>query len=92
MGLNNAAGFGTLQLPTNIPSGKYSLVAYTNWMKNFDEVMSGPSFGDPENGYRKYIKTKSFIDMLFLNEISKGIEAVQEHLWDLTSLWGDLHG
>jgi hypothetical protein len=39
LGLNNAAGFGTLQLPTNIPSGKYSLVAYTNWMKNFN-----PSF------------------------------------------------
>jgi hypothetical protein len=26
------------------------------------------------------------------DEISKGIEAVQEYLWDLTSLWGDLHG
>jgi hypothetical protein len=26
------------------------------------------------------------------DEISKGIEAVQEHLWDLISLWGDLHG
>ena len=45
-----------------------------DWMKNFDEVMSGSGFGDPENGYRKYIKTKSFIDMMFLNEISKGID------------------
>ncbi len=34
--LNNAAGFGTLQMPANIPSGKYTLVAYTNWMKNFN--------------------------------------------------------
>ena len=25
-------------------------------------------------------------------EISKGLEAVREHLWHLTSLWGDLHG
>jgi len=45
-----------------------------DWMENFDEVMSGSNFGDPENGYRKYIKTKSFIDMMFLNEISKGID------------------
>jgi hypothetical protein len=45
-----------------------------NWMKEFDEVLSGSAFGDPENGYRKYIKTKSFIDMMFLNEISKGID------------------
>jgi len=44
------------------------------WMQNFDEVMSGSDFRDPENGYRKYIKTKSFIDLMFLNEISKGID------------------
>lgn len=45
-----------------------------DWMKSFDEVMSGSGFTDPENGYRKYIRTKSFIDMMFLNEISKGID------------------
>ncbi len=45
-----------------------------DWMQEFDEVLSGSDFGDPENGYRKYIKTKSFIDMMFLNEISKGID------------------
>ncbi len=45
-----------------------------DWMKNFDEVLSGSNFTDPENGYRKFLKTKSFIDMMFLNEISKGID------------------
>ena len=45
-----------------------------DWMQEFDGVLSGSGFGDPENGYRKYIKTKSFIDMMFLNEISKGID------------------
>jgi hypothetical protein len=25
-------------------------------------------------------------------EIAKGLEAVREHLWHLTSIWGDLHG
>lgn len=34
--LNNATGDGSIQLPADIPSGKYTLVAYTNWMKNFD--------------------------------------------------------
>jgi hypothetical protein len=45
-----------------------------NWMEEFDNVMSGYDFADPETGYSKYIKTKSFIDMMFLNEISKGID------------------
>ena len=45
-----------------------------DWMENFDKVMSGSGFSDPENGSRKYIKTKSFIDMMFINEISKGID------------------
>ncbi len=45
-----------------------------DWMRNFDEMMSGSNFGDPENGYKKFIKVKSFIDMMFINEISKGID------------------
>ncbi len=45
-----------------------------NWMEEFDNVMSGNDFNAPEIGYKKYIKTKSFIDMMFLNEISKGID------------------
>jgi hypothetical protein len=45
-----------------------------NWMEEFDNVMSGYEFADPETGYSKYIRTKSFIDMMFLNEISKGID------------------
>ena len=46
-----------------------------DWMKEFDEVMSGRSFNDNNYGYRKYIRTKSFVDMMFLNEISKGIDS-----------------
>ena len=45
-----------------------------NWMEEFDNVMSGDDFTDPETGYKKYIRTKSFIDMMFINEISKGID------------------
>lgn len=45
-----------------------------SWMKSFDETLSGANFSDPENGYRKFIRTKSFIDLMFINEISKGID------------------
>lgn len=45
-----------------------------NWMKEFDELMSGTNYNDPDNGYAGYIKVKSFIDMMFINEISKGID------------------
>lgn len=44
------------------------------WMEDFDETMSGEEFAHPQSGYRKYIRTKSFIDMMFINEISKGID------------------
>lgn len=45
-----------------------------DWMKNFDQVLSGSEFTDLQEGYRKYIKPKSFVDMMFINEISKGID------------------
>jgi len=45
-----------------------------NWMEDFDKVMSGNNFKDPVQGYAKYIRVNSFIDMMFLNEISKGID------------------
>jgi len=34
--LKEASGQGSIQLPVNLSTGKYTLVAYTNWMKNFD--------------------------------------------------------
>jgi len=45
-----------------------------DWMQEFDEVMSGNNFSDPETGYSQYIEVNSFIDMLFINEINKGID------------------
>jgi hypothetical protein len=34
--LKNGSGNGSFQFPSNLPSGKYTIVAYTNWMKNFN--------------------------------------------------------
>ncbi len=45
-----------------------------DYMQEYDEMMSGPDFDDPVSGYRSYIDVKSFVDMLIINEISKGID------------------
>ncbi|QKG53796.1 hypothetical protein [Hymenobacter sp. BRD67] len=37
--LHDATGQGTLELPASLPTGVYTVRAYTNWMKNF-----GPEF------------------------------------------------
>lgn len=45
-----------------------------NYMEEFDEMMSGPGFNDPETGYPATIDVKSFIDMMIINEFSKGLD------------------
>ncbi|MCP3933374.1 MAG: T9SS type A sorting domain-containing protein [Bacteroidetes bacterium] len=45
-----------------------------DWMQTFDEMMTSDNFDDPNTGYSEYIRVKSFIDMMFINEITKGID------------------
>jgi hypothetical protein len=45
-----------------------------NWMTGFEETLSSSAFDDPETGYRNYIDPYSFMDMMFLNEISKEVD------------------
>ncbi len=45
-----------------------------DWMQGFDEMMSGSQFKDPVSGYKAHIDVESFIDMMFINEITKGID------------------
>ena len=45
-----------------------------DWMETFDKMMSGSNFKDPVSGYKAYIEVESFIDMMFINEINKGID------------------
>ena len=35
--LENGRGYGEFFLPTTLPTGIYSIVGYTRWMKNFDD-------------------------------------------------------
>ena len=45
-----------------------------DYMQQFDEMMSGPDFDHPDYGYSAYIDQESFIDMLIINEFSKGLD------------------
>lgn len=39
--LDNGRGQGDFFIPTNVPSGKYKLLAYTNWMRNDKTFFAG---------------------------------------------------
>jgi spore coat protein CotH len=43
----------------------------TDFMNEFEGVLYGDNFKDPENGYRKYIDVDSFIDFIIINELFK---------------------
>ena len=45
-----------------------------NFINEFEEVLFGNNFKDPENGYRSYIDIDSFIDWYLINEIGKSVD------------------
>ncbi len=45
------------------------------FMDSFENVMAGPNFGDPVNGYNKFIDVNQFVDFIILNELTKGPDA-----------------
>lgn len=46
-----------------------------SWIDDFEDLLAGPSFADPDIGYRQSINTESFIDFMLLNELSRNIDA-----------------
>jgi hypothetical protein len=50
------------------------VVYIRDWIKDFEKMMSGSNFMDPVSGYKAHIEVESFIDMMFINEITKGID------------------
>ena len=46
-----------------------------NYTANFEEVLQGNNFLDPNNGYRKWIDAASFIDFLIVNEFSMNYDS-----------------
>jgi hypothetical protein len=43
----------------------------TNYINEFETVLYSENFGDPENGYRKYIDVDSFVDYHWMQEVGK---------------------
>ncbi len=40
------------------------------YVDSFENVLNGPNFDDPINGYRKFVKIETFMDFLICNEFS----------------------
>jgi hypothetical protein len=45
-----------------------------NYVTQFENTLAGSGFKDPENGYRKFIDTESFVDYLIVNEFSRNVD------------------
>jgi hypothetical protein len=62
--LKHGEGWGEFEIPDNLPTGLYYIIAYTNWMKNFGEesfFRKGISIINP---YHKYTTQENIRDTL----------------------------
>ena len=60
--------------PGNIEYNSEAYSVIENFIDEFEEVLFGNNFKDPENGYRSYIDINSFIDWYLINEIGKSVD------------------
>lgn len=44
------------------------------FIEQLEDAIMSPDYTNPETGYRKYLDTRSFIDLIFVNEISKNVD------------------
>ena len=54
-----------------IPAQKEYIQSY---IASFENALAGPDFLDEDLGYRNYIETNSFVDLMLLNEISRNVD------------------
>jgi hypothetical protein len=45
-----------------------------NYVDSFESALYGPNYADTAIGYRRYADERSFIDYMFINEISKNVD------------------
>jgi hypothetical protein len=45
-----------------------------NFITEFETVMDGPDFADPQSGYHRYIDVLSFVDFMIMTELSKNVD------------------
>nr|MBA3900272.1 CotH kinase family protein [Bacteroidota bacterium] len=59
--------------PDNIQPAQKQYIK--NYVDQFENALMGPNFKDPEQGYRKYIHTTSFINNFILHELCRDVDA-----------------
>lgn len=45
-----------------------------DYIKNLEDILKSEDYKDPETGYRKFLDTQSFIELIFVNEIAKNVD------------------
>ncbi|MFK7935857.1 MAG: CotH kinase family protein [Saprospiraceae bacterium] len=45
-----------------------------SYVDTLENILKSPDFNDPINGYEKYIDVESFIDFMWVNEISRNVD------------------
>lgn len=60
------------EYPNDIVSEQKNYIR--NYVTNFETAVKSSDFADPTTGYRKYIDTKSFIQVFLINEIARNID------------------
>ncbi len=53
----------------------------SQYIDTLEKVLYSPSFKDPQNGYRKYLDTKSFIDYFIVNEVARNIDGFKKSVF-----------
>jgi hypothetical protein len=74
-GTQTLAGWNSLELED---ASSYTVAqrAYiSNYVNEFDNVLSGPDFADPANGYAKYIDVDSFVNTMIIAELGRDQDA-----------------
>lgn len=71
-------GFGSTLIQYHYPKPSDIVPAQEayikSYIKNLEDAILSTDYTNPETGYRKYLDTKSFIDFIFVNEISKNVD------------------
>ena len=57
---------------TDITSAQQNYVQ--NYVRTFENVLSGPDFDDPQFGFRQFAVEGTFIDYMIVNEVSKNVD------------------
>ncbi len=69
--LDNGRGNGSIKIPTNSPAGLYTIRAYTDWMRNFDNIFffrKTIKVLNEKTNFANKTETKEDIDLQFFPE------------------------